>query len=307
MNNYLYFVDNGVEMDRIDQMRVFLEVARSGSFTDAAALLGRPVQTVSKAVRQLETQLQALLFDRTTRSVALTDTGRAYLDQCQDLLDQFDELESSVHRDHGSPKGRIRMTAPTTFGEQNLLPTLASFLRAYPEIRVELTLSNRKSSLVDEGIDLAIRIAVLPDSTLVARRLAPMRKVVCASPDFLAEYGQPKSPEDLVNYKCLIDTNFDNAHAWLFVINNETVRVEISGPFSANTPEATRQMAVAGLGVGMCPMYVIDQDLEAGRLVPLFEEYEQPEMGVYALYPHRRHLSARVSALVSHLETHLFA
>ena len=289
-------------MDRIDNMRVFLEVARHGSFTGAAEVVGKPVQTVSKAVRQLETQLEVLLFDRTTRSVALTDTGQAYLDQVQDILDQFDELESSVHRDHEAPKGRIRMTAPTTFGEQNLLPILANFLGLHPGIRVELSLSNQKVSLIDEGIDLAIRIGRLQDSSLIARRLAPMRKVVCASPDFFTEYGTPENPLDLKNYPCLIDTNFEDAHAWPFIIGDQTVRVEISGPFSANTPEATRQMAVAGLGIAMCPMYVIDKDLLDGLLVPLFEAFEQPEMGVYALYPHRRHLSARVRALVSHLE-----
>jgi len=289
-------------MDRIDSMRVFQEVARHGSFTGAAEVLGKPVQTVSKAVRQLETQLEVLLFDRTTRSVALTDTGQAYLDQCQDLLDQFDELESSVHRAHDAPKGRIRMTAPTTFGEQNLLPILASFLSLYPDIRVELSLSNRKVSLIDEGIDVALRIGRLNDSSLIARHLAPMRKVVCAAPDFLSQHGAPDHPLELKRYPCLIDTNFEDAHHWPFSIDNKMVRVEVAGPFSANTPEATRQMAVAGLGIAMCPMYVIDQDLENGALIALFETLEQPEMGVYALYPHRRHLSARVRALVTHLE-----
>ncbi|MFT4677199.1 MAG: DNA-binding transcriptional LysR family regulator [Candidatus Azotimanducaceae bacterium] len=291
-----------VSMDRIDSMRVFQEVARHGSFTGAAEVLGKPVQTVSKAVRQLETQLKVLLFDRTTRSVALTDTGQAYLDQCQDLLDQFDELESSVHRAHDAPKGRIRMTAPTTFGEQNLLPILASFLSLYPDIRVELSLSNRKVSLIDEGIDLAIRIGRLNDSSLIARHLAPMRKVVCAAPEFLSRHGAPDNPLELNGYPCLIDTNFEDAHHWPFSIDAETVRVEVAGPFSANTPEATRQMAVAGLGIAMCPMYVIDQDLKNGALIALFETFEPPEMGVYALYPHRRHLSTRVRALVTHLE-----
>lgn len=289
-------------MDRIDNMRLFTEVARTGSFTAAAEVTGKPVQTVSKSVRQLEGQLDVLLFDRTTRSVALTDTGRAYLDRCLDLLDQFDELDSAVRSEHEAPRGRIRITAPTTFGERNLLPVLADFLSMHPDIKVELSLSNLKVSLIDEGFDLAIRIGELQDSSLIARRLAPMRKVICAAPDFLQQHGTPDNPLALSNYPCLVDTNFEIAHTWPFKIEGQQIRVDISGPFSANTPEATRQMAKAGIGIALCPMYVIDQDLADGTLVPLFESFEASEMGVYALYPHRRHLSARVRALVNYLE-----
>lgn len=288
-------------MDRIDRMRVFAAVAREGSFTRGAAQLGMAVQTASKAVQQLEAQLKAQLFDRTTRSVTLTDTGQAYLERCLELVDQFDELDSAVRAEHGAPRGRIRLTAPTTFGERNLLPVLAEFLRSYPEIRIDLSLSDRKVALVDEGFDLGIRIGQLQDSTMIARKLAPMRVVVCASPGYLARVGTPATPRSLANHACVVDTNFANERHWPFLIAGEMQRIAVAGPFQANTPEATRQMALAGIGIAMCPMYVINQDLVAGRLLPLFEELEAYDFGVYAIYPHRRHLSTRVRSLVDHL------
>jgi DNA-binding transcriptional LysR family regulator len=282
-------------------MRVFVAVAREGSFTRAAEQLGIAVQTASKAVRQLEANLNAQLCDRTTRSVTLNDTGRAYFERCLELLDQFDELDSAVSAEHSAPQGRIRMTAPTTFGERNLLPVLASYLSDYPNIRIDLNLSDRKIALVDEGYDLAIRIGELKDSTMISRKLAPMRVVVCASPEYLQQHGVPATPQDLGNHACVIDTNFASENHWPFLVDNKLQRVTVAGPFQANTPEATRQMALAGVGIAMCPMYVISADLVAGRLQALFEKQEAYNFAVYALYPQRRHLSARVRSLVDHL------
>lgn len=288
-------------MDTIAAMRVVRAVAELQSFTGAAKRLGISVQSASKAVGQLEARLGVQLFDRTTRSVTPTATGLAYAERSAELLEDFDELESVARAEHGRPSGRIRITAPTSFGERHLVPVLGEFMAEYSGVSVDLELTDRKVALVEEGFDLAIRIGELTDSTLMARRLAPMRVVVCASPEHLERHGRPGHPQELAERPCLIDLNFRSDRNWPFLIDGERVRVPVSGPFQANTPEATRRMALAGIGIGLCPMYVVGRDVVAGRLEVLFEAYEAFEFGVYAVYPYRRHLAGRVRALVDHL------
>ncbi|MFT7289103.1 MAG: molybdate transport repressor ModE-like protein [Halieaceae bacterium] len=288
-------------MDVIDSMRVFAAVAAEGSFTRGSERAGVSVQTASKTVRALETRLGVQLFDRNTRSVSLNATGQAYLERCTDLLAEFDELESTVQRQHQTLRGRIRITAPTTFGEKYLVPALCTFIEENPDIKIDISLSDRKVALVEEGYDMALRIGQPSDSTLVARRLAPMRVVVCVSPAYIQREGEPPTPESLAERRCVIDSNFRSERVWPFSRGEETVRVAVDGPMTANTPEATRRFALAGLGVAMCPMYVVGDDIVAGRLKVLFAEQEAYHFGVYALYPHRRHLSARVRELVDHL------
>lgn len=288
-------------MDTIEGMRVFAAVAAEGSFTRGARRSGLSIQTASKYVRLLEQRLKAQLFDRTTRSVTLNDTGRAYLERCLELLDQFDEVEAAVRAEHGVLAGRVRITAPTTFGERILVPTLAELLRLHPDLRIELDLTDRRVAIVEEGYDLAVRIGSLEDSALIARRLAPMRVVVCASEDYLERRGEPSHPNELGEHDCIIDTNFRAERQWPFLIGEDIVRVGVDGPFQANTPEAARQMALAGVGIAMSPMYAVNADVVSGRLRVLFADFEALEFGVYAIYPHRRHLSARVRAVVDHL------
>jgi DNA-binding transcriptional LysR family regulator len=288
-------------MDVIHAMRVFSAVAAEGSFTHGAERAGISIQSASKLVKALENRLGALLFDRNTRSVTLNETGQAYLSRCTALLDELDELESSVQRENTTLRGRVRMTAPTAFGARYLVPSLCDFMREHEEITVDLTLSDRRVALVEEGYDLALRIGELADSTLVARQLAPMRVVVCASPAYLQREGELREPAELQHRSCVIDSNFRNEHQWLFRVNGEEVRVPVDGPLTANAPEAARQFALAGLGIARCPMYVVSDDIVAGRLRILFAENEAFRFGIHAVYPHRQHLSARVRQLVDHL------
>lgn len=288
-------------MDTIECMRTFAAVAAERSFTVGARRLGMSAKLASKYVRQLEARLGAQLFNRTTRSVALTDVGRAYLDRCVSLLQDFEETEAAVQDQHATPAGRIRMTAPTAFGEQELTRALASFLREHPAIQIDLDLTNRHVSLVEEGYDLGIRISNLADSTMIARKLASMRVVLCASPDYLARAGRPEHPGDLANHACIIDTNYRDAPNWPFVIGGRTEMVRVDGPFSVNTPLATCEMATAGLGVALCANYVARHEVEAGRLEVLLADHEAHDFGVYAIYPHNRHLMARIRVLVDHL------
>ena len=290
-------------MDRLELMRVFTVVARRGSFSAAADELDIAVQTVSKYIKSLEDHLDAQLFDRTTRKVSLNSTGRAYLEKCLDILEQVEEVELSVKREQSLPKGRIRMSAPTAFGELHLVPTLAKFQASYPDVSIELDLSNRRVALVEEGFDLALRIGQLSDSSMIARKLSSMRLSVVASPAYLEKFGRPSTPYDLETHNCLVDPNIRFGRNWPFLIEGKEVRVPVSGSFSANSPASVKKMVLAGLGIGICPSYILSEARIAGEVEVLLEENEAVEFGVYAIYPHRKHLTHRVRALVDFMTT----
>lgn len=288
-------------MDKIEMMKVFSTVARLNSFTKAAAETGIAVQTVSKYVKALEDDLNVQLFDRTTRKVTLNQTGKAYYERCQDVLSLFEEVESSVKDIHLAPTGKIRITAPTAFGEYHLVPQLAEFQGLYPDIEVELNLTNRRVSLVEEGFDLSIRIGQLTDSSMITKRLTKMRMTVCASPEYLAKHGVPEHPNDLTQHNCLIDGNARFGRHWPFIDNGKPFSVEVHGNFQANSPASMIKMVASGLGISMCPYYVMSKHVIDGTVIPLFEKMEAIEYGVYAIYPHRKHLSKRVRTLVDFL------
>ena len=290
-------------MDVLEAMRVFSAVAAEGSFTRGSERAGVSVQTASKTVKALEARLGLPLFDRNTRSVSLNDTGRAYLERCDDLLAEFDELESAVQRQHRKLSGRIRVTAPTSFGERHLAPALCDFINQHPHIDIDLSLSNRRVAIVEEGFDLALRIGDPRDSALIARRLAPMRVVVCASEAYLAREGVPAEPEDLASRRCVVDSNFRYGRNWPFQRGGKPFRVAVQGPMTTNSPAVTRRFALAGSGIALCPLYVVGPDISSGKLRLLFENNEADSFGVYALYPHRRQLSTRVRELVDFLAT----
>jgi DNA-binding transcriptional LysR family regulator len=288
-------------VDTIDGMRAFVAVANARSFTAGGERIGLSTKLTSKYVRQLEQRLGVPLFNRTTRSVRLTDDGQAYLTRCARLLDEFDEVEAAVQAKQTQPRGKIRLTAPTTFGERDLTRALGDFLRVQPEITIDLEMTDRNVSLIEEGFDLGIRIGSLTDSSLIARKLAPARIVVCAAPDYLDRAGRPSYPQDLADHTCIVDTNIRGVPNWPFLIGGEPVTVRINGRFSANTPRAAAEMAVSGLGIALCPMYAAAPAITAGKLEILFAENEAFDFGIYAIYPHNRHLTARVRVLVDHL------
>lgn len=290
-------------MDKLEMMKTFVVVARHGSFTLAANELDISVQTVSKYIKALESHLDVRLFNRTTRNVHLSHTGTAYFERCVDLLGQFDELEASLSSEHHAPAGRVRISAPTAFGELHLVPVLAKFQQQYPKISIDIDLSNRRVSLVDEGFDLAIRIGQPSDSSMIAKKLTDMRVTVCAAPSYLQQHGTPSHPKELANHNCLIDTNFRFAKHWPFNVGGKEFKVEVAGNFQANSPGSIKKMVAAGLGIGICPYYVLNEEIIAGTLVPLFEKHEALNFGVYAMYPYRKHLSNRVRLLVEFLAT----
>lgn len=288
-------------MDTIDGMRTFVAVATHGSFTGGAARVGITTKLASKYVRQLEARLSAQLFNRTTRSVTLTETGKAYLERCLPVLDQFDELEGLVQERQSELAGRIRITAPTAFGSRQLIEAIAPFQKQHPKVSIDLHLSDKRVSLTEDGFDLAIRIGRLEDSSLIARKLSGMRSVVFASPSYLSTHGEPTDPHDLMTHNCLALTTAIDPEHWRFNINEEQVSVRVEGSFRANSPRAIAHAAAGGVGIGMGPIYVVQPFLASGELKLLFEDFEATEFALNALYPPNRHLTARIRALIEHL------
>lgn len=283
-------------------MRIFSAVAATGSFTAGAGRAGVSTRVASSYVAQLERRLGARLLARTTRSVRLTAAGEAYLGRCNQLLHDFDELEGAVRERESVLAGRIRITAPTAIGSSRLAPALHDFLAAHPQVSVDLQLSDRVVSVVDEGFDLAIRLGVLADSGLVARRLAPLPFIVCAAPTYLQARGTPAHPHALATHECLINTGLNQPHHWRFAQAGARFEVRVDGRFHANAPLAVAEMAAKGLGIGWCPAYVIEEHLRAGRVMRLLQDFESHDGAIHAVYPANRHLSARVRSVIDHLQ-----
>lgn len=291
-------------MDTIDGMRVFAAVAAHGSFTEAARRLGTSTKLASKYVRQLEEKLGAQFFHRTTRSVTLTETGEAFYKRCQPLLDQFDELEGLVQARQSELAGPVRITAPTGFGSAQLVHALKPFQEAHHKVEIELHLSDHHVSIIEQGFDLAIRFGVLKDSTLIAKKLMDMRIVVCAAPQYLSEHGTPKDPEALKTHNCLLQTTRQSADHWQMRTQGKDISIPVTGNFRANSPLAVAHMAADGLGVARIPHYTAAPFLKEGRLNLLLEKHEADPLGLYAVYPPGRHLTARIRAVIDHLADH---
>jgi DNA-binding transcriptional LysR family regulator len=291
-------------MDVFTGMRTYAAVVAAGSFTGAAERLGLSRALTSKYVGQLEEHLGVRLLNRTTRRLNVTEVGQAYYQRCRQLLDDMDELEAAVRQQQEAPQGHLIVAAPTTFGEMYLTRAVADYLQVQPGVSVELVLADRFVNIVDEGFDLAVRIGKLADSSLISRRLAPARIALCASPDYLNSAGVPAHPRELEALHCVIDTNIQDPEQWPFQEQGQSFRVKVNGRFRVNNALAVREMLLAGQGIGLCPFYVIEEDVRAGRLQVMLQEYEAMDYGIYAVYPHNRHLAAKVRTFVDYLADH---
>ncbi|MDB5476778.1 MAG: transcriptional regulator,LysR family [Phenylobacterium sp.] len=287
-------------MDRLDEIAAFAAVADGRSFTQAAKRLGVSGAQVSKLVARLEDRLGARLLNRTTRDVSLTDTGRAYLERARAVLEDFEALEGSV-RDETGPSGLLRISAPVAFGAKQLGPALLDFAEAYPEVSLEVSYADRTVNLVDEGFDVAVRIGHLTDSSLIARKLAPVRMVTCASPDYLQAHGVPLTPADLQSHEAIIDLNMREPLVWSFAQDGESMDTRVHGRLRFASAEACLEAAERGLGVARSPDFVAADRLRDGRLSTLLCNYEAETVHVHAVYPHARHLAAKVRVFVDFL------
>ncbi|MCB9766126.1 MAG: LysR family transcriptional regulator [Alphaproteobacteria bacterium] len=282
-------------MEQLNGMVVFVKVVQEGSFSAAARALDMPKSTVSRQISRLEDHLGVRLLNRTTRSLHLTDLGTAYFERAERIVTDIEEAEEAVTQMQAVPRGPLRVTAPLTFGTLFLGDLVADFLVRYSDVRLDLVLTDRKADIIDEGFDLAVRAGTLQDSSLIARKLGAAPRVVCASPDYLARRGRPTRPEDLRDHDCLRYGYEATGSSWKL---SEGVVVQVNGPLVANNGELLRKAAVRGLGVCLLPRFMVGPDLVYGRLIPLLEDFTDRSGGVYALYPHNRHLSAKVRAFV---------
>jgi DNA-binding transcriptional LysR family regulator len=294
----------GGPVDRFDNMRVFAKVVESGSFTGAAARLGMSVSMVSQHVKELEERLAVRLLNRTTRKVSLTETGRAYYERCTRLLADLEETEQAVSDMHAAPRGELRINAVPSFGILQLAPAIADFTARFPGISVELMLSERPVDLIAEGFDVAVRIEELPDSSLIARQLAPCRMVVCGAPIYFERHGVPRTPSDLTAHNCLTAAGnvLPYYRAWhLTTADGTAMNISPMGNLRTNSGAVLKVAALAGHGLVCLPTYFVGDALQSGRLVTVLDDYMAPPLTLRALYPHNRHLSAKVRAFVDFL------
>ncbi len=288
-------------VDTLAGMRMFVAVADAGSFVRAADRLGLAKSVVSKHVAALEEHLGVRLLNRTTRSLSLTEAGAAYRERAREVLADVDELEASVGDLVERPRGLLRVNAPVSFGVMHLGGAIADYRDRYPEVRVDLQLNDRLVDLVEEGYDLAIRIAPKLDSTLVARRLGSSRGVLCASPGYLARRGTPRRPADLRDHDCLGYTYSSSGDAWHMEGREGPVTVRLAWTISANNGDVLVAAALAGAGLLLEPGFIVAPHLASGALVPVLPRYRFTEYGIHAVYPHRKHLSAKVRTFVDFL------
>lgn len=290
-------------MDRLTEFESFLRVAQSGSFTAAARGLGVTASAISKQIKALEERLDVRLLNRTTRRVSLTDEGRAFADRVATILGDVAEAESAVTAAVSEPSGRLRLGAPMDFGRIHLADAIAGFAAAHPRVDVEVVLTDRFVDVVGEGFDVVVRIGELDDSSLISRRIAPCRRVICASPDYLAAHGHPRSFEALSEHR-RIGYEFESSHAWDFDTDTGPVRVEVPVGHRSNNGEMTSAMLRAGLGIALLPTFLVFDELRQGSLVPLLATELRNAIPIHTVYPHRRHLSAKVRTFVDHLADH---
>lgn len=290
-------------MDRLECDRMFAAVIDTGSFAAAASRLGTSTGQASKLVSRLEKDLGVQLIMRTTRALSLSEVGRAYYERIKSIIEDFDSLDASVRNASGAPSGKLRITAPITFGTTQLAPVLISFATAFPEIQLDVSFSDRVVNLIDEGFDAAIRIGKPADSTLIVRRLCAVRIVLVASPSYLTAKSVPAAPVNLGDHDCIIDTNFRDPLSWRFRIGSDQqpFTTDVQGRLHFSNAEACVAAAEAGLGIARVPSFVAGARLRAGTVSPVLGDYEEEPRGLYAVYPPARHLALKVRVLVDFL------
>lgn len=290
-------------MDTLTRMRAFIAVVESEGFSAAARKTGRSKALLSKHVRELEDELGVLLINRTTRQIALTGAGEIYLARASAILADLESLNEEAREAAGEARGRIRVSAARTFGDAELGLSLVAFAVAHPAIALEISLDDNFVDLVEDGFDVAIRMTRLTDSAMIARRLASLDLALCASPALIARLGRPGHPGELGRFPAVIDSNSRMFSTWTFRDpgTGEVFQVPVSGQFTANSPVTVRAAVRAGLGLAMIPEFVVRGDLAAGRLVRVLDAYMPQEAGIYAVFPHRRHMPMRVRLLVDFL------
>ncbi len=292
-------------MDKFNSMTIFVEVVNSQSFTAAANKIGLSRAQISKSVQQLENHLGSRLLNRTTRRISLTEIGRDYYERCKLILLDVAELEEVASQQATKAHGRLTISAPTSFGILQLSDVIPAYLKHYPEVQISLSLTDRFIDVVSEGFDLVLRIAKLEDSSLIARKIAPCKRLYCASPEYLKKNGIPEVPHDLTRHQCLSYSNELKPDSWTLLGDNSSEVIKVSGPVCSDNGDILKTSAVAGLGITLLPSFIVNAELQSGRLQQVLARYCPPEIFIYALYPSRRYLSAKVRTFIDFL-SHYF-
>jgi DNA-binding transcriptional LysR family regulator len=289
-------------MDRSSDMAVFVTAIEAGGFSAAARRLGQTPSAVSKHVARLEDRLGARLVNRTTRRLSLTAEGEAYFRRAQRILADIDEAEQAITQSLGTPQGELRINTSVAFGHAQLVPLLPEFLDRYPRLRVKLAIHDRIVDLVEEGDDVAIRIADLVDSSLIVRQLATNRRIICAAPAYIERRGRPEAPADLARHSCLVPSFPSTLSSWQFDGTDGPVTIPVTGVVEANTSDVLYRLALAGVGIVRFAEFLVGADVRAGRLVPLLQDFDRGRSPpISAVYPHKKHLSPKVRAFVDFL------
>ncbi|MGH1351697.1 MAG: LysR family transcriptional regulator [Methyloligellaceae bacterium] len=289
-------------MSELEEIRVFVQLVESSNATRAAEKLGVAVSAVSRRMKDLETRLGVQLLNRTTRRMNLTEAGAIYFRRCRQIIDDFEEAQSEVSQLSRNFTGGLRIAAPMSFGQAHLLPAIASFMHQYPNMNIDLDMNDRQVNLVEEGVDVAIRVGELKDSSLMARRLASISFAVTASQGFLDRYGVPATPADLSGMPALCYSNLSTPGAWDYVSKDgEKGQVRVEPRMLINNGDAIREAAISGLGIACGPTFIVHSALERGLLKPVLQDWNWGDVNLYAIYPPTRHLSARVRLFIDFL------
>jgi DNA-binding transcriptional LysR family regulator len=285
-------------MDRLESMSILVAAVEAGSLSAAGRRLGTPLATVSRKVSELEAHLKTRLLNRSSRKLTLTDAGRSYLEACKRILEDVGEAERAASGEYSAPKGDLIITAPIVFGRLHVLPVAMEFLKAYPEIDIRIVLADHVVNLLEDHVDLAVRIGELPDSSLVATRIGAIRRVVCGSPAYFAERGTPQSPGELGAHDCITFEGLSSPHVWGFTTAKSDASVPIRSRLVVNTAEAAVDAAIAGVGITRVLSYQIANAIQAGALAAVLEEFEPVPAPVSLVYAGQRRLPLKLRAFL---------
>jgi DNA-binding transcriptional LysR family regulator len=285
-------------MDRLESMSILVTAAEAGSLSAAARRLAIPLSTVSRKISELETHLNARLLIRSSRKITLTDTGRAYVEACKRILEDVNESERAVSGEYRAPKGELIITAPIVFGRLHVLPVAMEFLKAYPDVHIRCVLTDRVVNLLEDHVDLAVRIAKLPDSSLIATRIGSVCRVVCGSPIYFAQRGTPKRINDLAIHDCITFEGFSSPDVWAFTTGKSNTSVSVRSRLVVNTAEAAIDAAIAGLGITRVLSYQVAESVKAGLLTVVLSELEQVSSPVSLVYAGQRLLPLKLRAFL---------
>lgn len=293
-------------MENLTDIAVFVAVVKAASFTHAAEDLGLSRAVVSKYITRLEKQLGVRLINRTTRRLNLTEAGEHFFRQSESALRQMENAVADIHALQKTPKGVLRISAPISFGVIHLAPLIPTLRQNYPDLKIDLTLYDQQIDVVESGIDVTIRIADMPDSALIARRIAPCRYTLCAAPDYFAKNGYPNTPEDLQYHSCLVFQHWSTPQQWHFQNKEKQfVNVCVGNEISCNNSLALREMLLAGAGITVAPTFLIGNEIANGRLECVMNNYSIKPLTIYAVYPHRQYLAAKVHAFLELLRKYI--